>query len=477
MSYPLTALAAEDAAYVKSKAASIRALNGQLNPVRDNTQATAGITKMWLAAVLSLLLAGALVFLVTYKGKRFLHPEKLRYAYPVLAVGIVTSLFGFSKAYKKTTVTNPYFIDSAFAPYRTNVHTRWDSTWFYVESYGIGAHEMMAGIVSWQQQVPIPQCYTGANAWSIPLNPVLAATPMQTAHHFFRGAIAIAANGVPIFNALTNTGVDAYLDGQLDSFGGHSGRADDYHYHTAPLHLQSLAGTKPIAFALDGYAVYGTVEPNGTPAVALDTNHGHFWAGVYHYHGTMTYPYMIGNMVGRVTEDTTFQIIPQAAARPVRPGQTPLPGAVITHCQQVGTNGYKLTYTLSGISDTVSYSWTTGGIYTFNFISPTSGTTTQTYTGFIPCYMLPTAVSNVLYLSENVVLYPNPARQSFSFSYDSRQIANEVTDIAIYNIIGQAVYQSKNSANAIEIGNMPKGIYTVTFRYNNEQLVRKLAIE
>lgn len=36
--------------------------------------------------------------------------------------------------------------------------------------------------------------------------------------HFTRGAIAVAVNGVPIFNPYTNTGVDAFLDGQLDNW-------------------------------------------------------------------------------------------------------------------------------------------------------------------------------------------------------------------------------------------------------------------
>ena len=45
------------------------------------------------------------------------------------------------------------------------------------------------------------------------------------------GAIALAVNGMPIFNALNNRGDDAYLAGELDDWGGHAGRADDYHYH------------------------------------------------------------------------------------------------------------------------------------------------------------------------------------------------------------------------------------------------------
>ena len=101
---------------------------------------------------------------------------------------------------------------------------------------------MMVGIISWQQQVPIPQPYTGSNAWQFPLKPVPAANPLSGKDHFFRGAMAIAANGIPIFNALNNRGVDSFSIGELDEFGGHCGRADDYHYHAAPLALEKVVG-------------------------------------------------------------------------------------------------------------------------------------------------------------------------------------------------------------------------------------------
>ena len=96
-------------------------------------------------------------------------------------------------------------------------------------------------------------------------------------------------NGVPIFNALNNRGDDAYLYGELDEFGGHAGRADDYHYHTAPLHLSELVGIdKPIAYALDGFPIYGLTEPDGTAVTDLDEFNGHFAAdGSYHYHGAV----------------------------------------------------------------------------------------------------------------------------------------------------------------------------------------------
>lgn len=66
-------------------------------------------------------------------------------------------------------MTDPLFIDAAYTPHKHRVKTRWDDNWFYVESKGIPDHIMMKGITSWQQQVPLPQCCVGNNAWQIPL--------------------------------------------------------------------------------------------------------------------------------------------------------------------------------------------------------------------------------------------------------------------------------------------------------------------
>ena len=54
--------------------------------------------------------------------------------------------------------------------------------------------------------------------------------PLSLKTNFMKGAVAIAPNGVPIFNPLNNTGEDAYAIGELDQWGGHCGKADDYHY-------------------------------------------------------------------------------------------------------------------------------------------------------------------------------------------------------------------------------------------------------
>jgi YHYH protein len=289
-------------------------------------------------------------------------------------------------------LTRVSFIDSAYAPYKPAISTFSDANYFHINSGGFPvasgttpAHNIMVGITSWQQQVPVPQNYTGTNSWSIPLQPVYAAIPASTKTNFMKGAIAVAANGMPIFNALNNRGEDAFLFGELDDWGGHCGKADDYHYHTAPLHLSGTSGLLPIAFALDGFAVYGAKEADGNTMAALDTCHGHIYNnGTYHYHGTSTYPYIIGAMKGKVTSDPLTlapenQILPQAFPSPLRPPYTPLQGAQITEFASTGTNAYKLTYKLGAAFGYVEYNWNATNLYTFKYTTPTGVVTTTNY--------------------------------------------------------------------------------------------------
>ncbi len=282
--------------------------------------------------------------------------------------------------------TSTSFIDSAFTPYKSaNLAIKWDDTYFYVSSNGIPTHNMMVGITSWQQQVPIAQPYTGTNHWSIPLAPVYAASPVSTKTNFMKGAVALAVNGVPIFNALNNRGEDSFLIGELDQWGGHCGKGDDYHYHAAPLHLSATSGLKPIAFALDGFAVYGAKEPDGTIMKTLDESHGHVGSNtVYHYHGTADYPYVVGSMKGKVTLDpaTTApenQIIPQAFTNPLRPALTPLNGASITAFSAPTASSYLLTYKIGAKTGTVQYSWTNANLFAFVFTDVDGKQTNATY--------------------------------------------------------------------------------------------------
>jgi hypothetical protein len=200
-----------------------------------------------------------------------------------------------------------------------------------------------------------------------------------------KGAVAIAPNGIPIFNPLNNRGEDAFVIGELDQWGGHCGRADDYHYHIAPLHFETTSGNNPIAMALDGFAIYGSKEPDGTAIKTLDEYHGHNYSNTYHYHAESKYPYFMAAMRGKVSLDPTTpapenQILPQAKSAGVRPALTALKGAVITNFKLTGTNAYSLEYTLDGKKAYVNYVWDTKGVYTFTIIGTDGKSTITQYT-------------------------------------------------------------------------------------------------
>ena len=211
------------------------------------------------------------------------------------------------------------------------------------------------------------------------ITPVISNAPMSAKDHFLRGAIAIAVNGIPIFNALNNRGDDALLAGELDNWGGHCGRADDYHYHIAPTHLQSVVGTKvPIAYALDGFPIYGEKEPDVKKVVCLDAFNGHFDSKKnYHYHATKTYPYINGGFKG-VMKEVEGQVDPQALTKAFRPAGEPLRGAVITGLTRISADTFDLTYSLNGAEGHVKY---TAGLsqVSMEFTDPAGNVRSEVY--------------------------------------------------------------------------------------------------
>ncbi|HAM70476.1 MAG TPA: phospholipid-binding protein [Verrucomicrobiales bacterium] len=255
----------------------------------------------------------------------------------------------------------------AFAP---RVRVRWDDRFVYVEGNGLPAHGMMEGITAWQQQVPLPQPYRGENAWRIPLHPVPAHDPVSIRGRFLRGAVAVAVNGIPIFNPQNNRGEISQEIGELDRWGGHCGRADDYHYHIAPLHLQAQAGPgRPIAYALDGYPIFGLVEPDGAAVSGLDPFNGHTSSGTgYHYHASTHYPYVNGGFHGEVVE-SEGQVAPQPRARPVRPDLPPLRGArIVRFSADRDEASFELEYQVGSSPGKVAYRRTPEGGWRFEFL-------------------------------------------------------------------------------------------------------------
>ena len=472
--FPITSFSKLDQDYANHREAAITEINTN-STLKNKAITPTSFYFKYSFVVLFLLLLTSVLF--KYSDKK-----KLIYLLPVVALGTLFSLFGFAK--KAFSTTDPAFMASAFAPFASTVSTTYDASFFYVNSTGIPNHTMMVGIGSngWQQQVPTSKCYINTSHWTIPLNPVLAATPVPvSASHFTKGAIAMAANGVPIFNPFTNTGVDALLDGQLDNYGGHCGRGDDYHYHTAPLHLITLGQTTsnlPIAFGLDGYAVYGSLEPDGTAMATLDANHGHYLNSVYHYHGTATAPYMIGNMVGSVTEDANKQIIPQPQGAAIRTENWgPLQGALITACVANTSNGYNTAYTKNGVSGyATNYTATVAGIYTFQYVTPT-GTTTTNYTGPAQCTVPNLTAEKFTAVEQNIKIYPNPATDILKINLGNNALEADVQAIAIYDLKGSLVSKTNKYESSLDVKNLSKGTYFVKIQFSNSVVTKKLVIK
>lgn len=269
----------------------------------------------------------------------------------------------------------------AFQHFADRLSIQWNDDFLYIESDAFPDHRMMVGITAWNQQVPLPQPYQGDNAWQIPLKPAVADVPVYASQTLFRGAIGLAINGVPIFNPIKQDGrTDTYLAGELDEFGGHAGRADDYHYHIAPLFLTEKVGDAvPIAYALDGYPMYGLNEPDGTPAKDLDDLNGHFDAnGSYHYHSTLDYPYVNGGFKGVIELFRGEEVANQPRTRPVRPSGRGV-RANITDFVKGADDWYRLTYEANGGIHAIAYFLRPDGDYDFQFTDANGNITRQTY--------------------------------------------------------------------------------------------------
>ncbi len=381
VSFTITELSWIDQKYIKRKIQEISKINAPLKiSIPLSTKKSQSINPMNIAIAAVLLLA---VLALIYDLKK----RRLRRTMKVLVAStgamsffllVMVSCGGSDDTPYGTNIgtsftSNPATMDLAFAPYKPNVTTSWDNDYFYVGSNGMATHQMMVGITAWIAQVPIPQEYFDDNAWSIPLNTSYADNPVSIQDNLRRGAIGIAANGIPIFNPINASGLISKEIGELDEFGGHSGRGDDYHYHTAPLHLESTSVLQPIAYALDGFAVYGSKEPDGNMMEALDEYHGHEWETEYHYHGTETYPYMLSALRGEVTlggsaPETQVEPQPQASALRGDPHPINSDNLIITALEENGSgNGYILTYTIGGVEGSVDYSWDANDLFTFIF--------------------------------------------------------------------------------------------------------------
>jgi len=197
-----------------------------------------------------------------------------------------------------------------------NASVACDANYAYVSSNSLATHTMMNGITATNLQVPTAQNFLGANGWKIPLAPAIAASTVSAVD----GPIGIAVNGVLIFNPCKQGGCqngDTKVLGELDVCNGHAGRADDYHYHAAPVcMMQTKAAnywdTHPVGWALDGYAIYGYNDADGKVAARDTVCGGNTNAVVngpsgYAYHVTDASPYVLACFRGTPSPDLANQ--------------------------------------------------------------------------------------------------------------------------------------------------------------------------
>lgn len=144
---------------------------------------------------------------------------------------------------------------------------------------------------------------------SLPLNPTFASTPSCLP----AGAIAILTDGVVLFNPLDEVGRDApayeTIDDQCDA---HPQQQGIYHHHNIPSCILAKTGGANIStlvgYAYDGFGIYVERDKNGNLLTNpnLDECHGRTskvnWNGnlveMYHYVGTLEYPYVVGCFKG-----------------------------------------------------------------------------------------------------------------------------------------------------------------------------------
>lgn len=200
----------------------------------------------------------------------------------------------------------------------------------YIHSDSYASHEMMTGIVGTNEQIPVP-----APGYFAPIifNPSFTGTP-QTRD----SSLAVAVNGVPIFDYSAGGDMsiddlyyhqphlDTILIQQLDKCGGHTGRADDYHYHELPRCMLEQMHNKDenpiIGWGFDGFPLYGNNNPDGSKiqSGSLDVCNGQLDPVFgYRYHTSDDAPYIIQCLVGQVTDLSAVPTIGfgRPAGRPV----------------------------------------------------------------------------------------------------------------------------------------------------------------
>lgn len=129
-----------------------------------------------------------------------------------------------------------------------------------------------------------------------------------------------------------------------------------------------------------------------------------------------------------------------------------------------GYGDFKMTFNTTVAPPNGTSAWVR--VYAQDTVSGVSRT--LTYIG----YKNSTGITTTVNSNDEVILYPNPARESVNVIFDSK---SGVKTIAIYNLIGKLVspiYRpSGNNSAKLDINEYPAGIYFIRLMNSNGQVV------
>ncbi|MHA6323685.1 YHYH protein [Roseivivax sp. CAU 1753] len=152
----------------------------------------------------------------------------------------------------------------------------------------------------------------------LPVEPVMADTPTDLG---VVSKIGVALEGVPIFADAPPIQVTGHMPA-LDTCGGHVDPGGWYHWHGTSTDVETVFEAQDVAadcaleqdaraqfgYAFDGFAMFGSLETDGSVPSELDACGGHVGktaAGeIYHYHASDDFPNLPACLVGVQAQDT-----------------------------------------------------------------------------------------------------------------------------------------------------------------------------
>lgn len=195
-------------------------------------------------------------------------------------------------------VTHPSFTPYASWNKEATVTTSGVQT--IVSATGSVSHGLSNNIRGWDgyPNVDNSDSISGQSySWQIPTSPTVPSSGANSRVPL--GAIGVALNGIPIYNAYDSSGNNLTTGEFADDCNGYV-ESGKYYYRENPActYIDVSGEHSPIVgYAFDGYPIYGPRDESGVyiSETSLDQYHGHTQDGKgYHYHITTGAPYVLG---------------------------------------------------------------------------------------------------------------------------------------------------------------------------------------